>query len=71
MSKYRHPEYPIWCSMKQRCLNPNSQGWPKYGGQGVTVCDRWANSFQDFIADMGPRPSTKHSLDCYPDGDGH
>jgi transposase len=55
-------EYEIWHGMKQRCGNPNSRGYPKYGGRGIMVCDRW-QQFDNFIADMGPRPSPDHTID--------
>lgn len=45
-----------WSQMKQRCLNPKSIGYQNYGGRGITVCDRWKNSFENFLADMGKRP---------------
>ena len=48
--------------MVQRCTNPNRADYPRYGGSGVTVCDRW-RSFANFFADMGPRPGRAHSLD--------
>ena len=57
------PEYYIWHSMKQRCLNKNHHNYPIYGNRGITVCDRWSNSFEAFINDMGKRPSDKHSID--------
>jgi hypothetical protein len=47
--------YSSWTAMKQRCLGPNSPNYPRYGGAGVTVCDRWL-SFENFFADMGERP---------------
>jgi hypothetical protein len=50
------PEYHSWSSMKQRCLNPNHDYYPAYGGNGVTICDEWTNSFEKFLEDMGPRP---------------
>jgi hypothetical protein len=45
-----------WLSMKQRCFNPNVPDFSRYGGQGITVCERWRNSFANFLADMGERP---------------
>lgn len=54
-------EYASWEAMKQRCLNPNNAGYSDYGGRGITVCERWME-FENFYADMGPRPG-KRSLD--------
>lgn len=60
----RHtPEYALWLSFKQRCLNPRDKNYPNYGGRGITVCDHWASSFQAFYDDMGPRPSPDLTLD--------
>jgi hypothetical protein len=42
--------------MKNRCTNKNHVSYSKYGGKGITVCDRWLYSFKDFLADMGERP---------------
>jgi len=44
-------------SMKGRCLNPRYQAYPHYGGRGITVCGRWLESFENFLADMGVMPS--------------
>lgn len=55
-------EYRHWRSMRNRCLNKNSDGWPRYGGAGVTICSEW-DSFPKFIADMGPMPSDRHQID--------
>lgn len=55
------PEYAVWSSMKARCLNPNSQQYKNYGERGIKVCERWM-LFENFFADMGERPSSKHSL---------
>lgn len=54
--KLYHNEYEIWKSAKQRCFNPNQARYADYGGRGIVMCDRWANSFAAFIEDMGPRP---------------
>lgn len=56
-------EYSIWCDMKTRCYNRNSNAFSNYGGRGITVCDEWLHSFETFYEDMGPRPSPEHSLD--------
>lgn len=65
----RSPEYRVWWSMLQRCNNPRSTQYHKYGGRGVSVCSRW-HRFDAFFSDMGPRPSTTHSIDRIR-GDGH
>lgn len=57
------PEYASWLSMIQRCTNPLNDVYQYYGGRGVTVCDRWLNSFECFYDDMGPRPTQGHSID--------
>jgi len=56
-------EYNIWSAMKQRCSNPNTTEYPRYGGAGVVVCDKWKDSFLAFYTDMGPRPTIHHSVD--------
>lgn len=53
-------EYKIWKSMKQRCADSYDLN---YGGRGITVCDRWLNSFENFLEDMGERPSEKYSIE--------
>lgn len=53
------PEYKSWISMRQRCCNQNDEHYPSYGGRGIQVCDRWRESFENFLQDMGPRPYTK------------
>lgn len=58
-------EYRAWSSMKTRC-NPNYKDrpdYPNYAGRGIKVCERWLTSFQNFLSDMGPRPSPQHSVD--------
>lgn len=63
-------EYRIWCNMRYRCLVPLDPAFKDYGGRGIGVCERWMK-FENFIADMGPRPSSKHSLDRFPNNDGN
>jgi hypothetical protein len=55
-------EYRIWSNMRRRCSSPTYNGYKHYGGRGITVCERWQN-FENFLADMGERPSSSHSLD--------
>jgi hypothetical protein len=54
MTKSR--EHNSWTDMKQRCFNRNCTKFSYYGGRGITVCDSWRDSFENFLADMGPRP---------------
>lgn len=56
-------EYRAWRGLKTRCLNKKNAKYPKYGGRGITVCDRWLNSYENFLADMGRSPSPKHSVE--------
>ena len=50
------PTYRIWAQMKYRCHNPTAATYGYYGGRGITVCDRWRESFTAFLVDMGPHP---------------
>jgi hypothetical protein len=63
-------EYRIYRGVIARCENPNVKVYPDYGGRGIKICERWRSSFENFLADMGPRPSKDHSLDRE-NSDGH
>lgn len=54
--KSKTSTYKIWQGMKKRCLNPASNVYSYYGERGITVCDRWLESYDNFLADMGERP---------------
>lgn len=56
------PEYRSWQMMKNRCLNPRARDYVYYGGRGVTLCKRWL-LFENFLADMGRRPSPEYTLE--------
>ena len=60
-----HPLYRTWKSMLMRCNNPNVKGYKHYGGRGIKVCDRWSGhlGFENFVNDMGERPTPEHTLD--------
>lgn len=64
-------EYRSWQHAKARCYNKNNEAYPNYGGRGIKMCDKWVEAFENFIADMGLAPSEKHSLDRFPDINGH
>lgn len=68
--KHRTPEYGIWTGIVSRCSNPKLRSYKWYGGRGITICDRWRESFDAFLSDMGKRPSPKHSIDRI-DNDGN
>jgi len=56
------PVYNSWVAMKARCNNPESSNYAYYGGRGIRVCDRW-ESFENFLADLGNKPSPEHTLE--------
>lgn len=60
--KSKSPEYISWYGMKARCSNAKQKGWKYWGGRGIRVCGAW-KSFTQFLADMGPKPTPKHSID--------
>ena len=61
--RHRTPEYNSWQGMKARCYTKTNPKYKDYGARGIKVCDRWLNSFENFLADMGEKPSPKHSID--------
>jgi hypothetical protein len=63
------PEYQTWKGMRERCFNPHNPSFIDYGARGIAVCERWS-SFENFLADMGRRPSAEHSIDRI-DNDGN
>lgn len=65
----RSPEWRAWRAMVARCTVPTNGSYPNYGGRGISVCDRW-RTFENFIADMGPRPPGT-TLDRYPNNNGN
>ena len=61
------PEYKAWMNMKGRCASPRAK-W--HGARGITVCDRWLHSYENFLADMGRKPASEYSIDRI-DNDGN
>lgn len=56
-------EFKIWQGIISRCTLPSATGYKNYGARGITVCERWLHSYENFIQDMGPRPSPEHSVE--------
>lgn len=59
----RSPELRAYHKIRERCYNPNCKDYVNYGGRGIVVCDAWLADFKVFLADMGLRPSSQHSID--------
>ena len=57
------PEYVSYSAMKGRCGNPSDQRYSRYGGRGIKVCERWLDSYANFLEDMGRKPTRKHTLE--------
>lgn len=64
-------EYRTWAAIKDRCINPKSANYSKFGGMGVTMYRPWAEDFSRFYTDVGPKPSPRHRLQRYPDKKGN
>ena len=56
-------EYKAWCHIKERCYNIYCKRYKSYGGRGIVVCDRWIDSYENFLSDMGRKPTKGHSID--------
>lgn len=63
------PEHNSWTEMNKRCNSAASSRFAYYGGRGINICDRWAK-FENFLTDMGQKPSPAHTLDRI-DPEGH
>jgi hypothetical protein len=59
----RTPEYTVWLNIRRRCYEPRNNRFAYYGGRGIIVCPEWRESFEQFYADMGIRPSLKHTVE--------
>lgn len=57
--KTKHPLYASYLDMVARCVRSTHHAYARYGGRGITVCDRWRADFWVFVADMGERPESK------------
>jgi hypothetical protein len=68
--KSQTAEHRVWRHMLGRCENPTDDAYARYGGRGITVCEQW-HDFSTFYADVGPRPSSTHTLDRYPNNNGN
>lgn len=63
MTGHLNPEYTSWANMKARVLNEKHPAYLNYGGRGISVCERWLESFDNFYEDMGERPKGDYSLE--------
>lgn len=64
------PEHITWVNIRQRCENPKCSSYEKYGAKGISVCERW-QTFENFLIDMGKKPTPKHTIDRFPDCTGN
>jgi len=56
-------EFKAWSSMKERCLCKTNKAYKNYGERGISICKEWVDSFENFLKDMGKKPSREYSLD--------
>jgi hypothetical protein len=59
----KHPLRDMWLGIRYRCYDPTCADWHRYGGRGIGMCAEWRDNFDQFLQDIGPRPSPEHSLD--------
>ncbi len=64
-------EYRAWRSMRDRCNRPGNKHYANYGGRGITVCERWQHSFENFLTDIGTAPNAKLTLDRINNNEGY
>jgi len=57
------PEHNIWMGINSRCYCKTNSRYADWGGRGITVCDSWRHSFENFYSDMGPRPTKHHTIE--------
>lgn len=65
------PEFKVWSAMIERCHTESHRNYDNYGGRGISVCPEWRNDFQAFLKHVGPRPSSQHSIDRFPNNNGN
>lgn len=63
IGRHSSKEYIVWCNIQGRCSNPKNTSYDRYGERGIKVCQRWRESFENFLQDMGRAPSPQHSID--------
>lgn len=63
VKRKERPLYKVWINIKQRCYNKNHPRYKDWGGRGITVCERWLESYDNFASDVGEKPIGKHSID--------
>lgn len=62
-NRTKHPLYNVWAKMIRRCVDPRVKEYANYGARGIKVCNEWVDDFWTFVADMGPRPTPKHTVE--------